>query len=928
MRMRRTSWAPVGLLLAIASPVLAAPPDGPLRSITAQSENAFSKAYPEASFYRTGSRITSVYGSAFSTGPTARASVESFRATYSGLFGVTAAELVEGTLATDGVTERPMMPDLETGRMKFTLLSYLQLRDGVPVFRGELRLLVRNDPGFPLVLARAEVRDLGAFRVSRAAAENPNIAGALTDAMLRFPGIGGFTAPRIVIWAGVDSTAATPRLAVEFTGTVGNPALPGYDRLLILADASTGKVLWSESLICHADISGSVKGMATPPTKADICTNEVLTPMPYAQINGPAGPIYADSAGGFVYPSSVLSTLTSGVRGKWFRVSDVAAGALDPELLSGDFAPPGPAAFVHNQSNTVPAALSGVNAYINANVARDFALKYSPNFPTITTQTDFKININVGGLCNAFYDGVSINFFPAGGACPSSAYSAIVQHEYTHHLVASAGSGQGAYGEGAADMMAMLISDESGFGFGFYGNCASPMREGANTCQYSAANCSSCGSEIHTCGQLLTGAVWSTRNAIAAINPSTYREILSAIAVNSIKLHTGELITPQVTIDFLTLDDDDSSIGNGTPHYAQINQGFSAHGMPAPVLNTLSFVFPQGRPTRISPAGGLAFTVQVIGSGNTTPIQTTGQFFLDNDDNGTYTQSDMIQISPNYYKVIFPATPCGTKLRYYFSTGTTTGINYNPTGAPTSAYYTAISGASIKTAFCDDFESDKGWTTSKTAGVTTGDWQRAIPVNNNRGDPTADYDGSGKCFVTDNRAGDFDIDGGSVSLTSPAFDATGADDAYFCYARWFSNNFGNNPNSDTMAVLASNDNGNTWVNVETVGPTTDAAGGWKYRQMRLGSLLPLTSTMKVRFTANDTGNASTVEAGIDDVKVLLVNCTKCYADFNLDGFVNGVDFDDFVAAFEFGECTADVDNSGFVNGDDFDSFSAAFEAGC
>ncbi len=54
----------------------------------------------------------------------------------------------------------------------------------------------------------------------------------------------------------------------------------------------------------------------------------------------------------------------------------------------------------------------------------------------------------------------------------------------------------------------------------------------------------------------------------------------------------------------------------------------------------------------------------------------------------------------------------------------------------------------------------------------------------------------------------------------------------------------------------------------------------------------------------------------------------CVADFDANGFVNGDDFDQFVAAFEAGSIVSDIDFNGFVNGDDFDQFVLAFEGGC
>jgi len=54
----------------------------------------------------------------------------------------------------------------------------------------------------------------------------------------------------------------------------------------------------------------------------------------------------------------------------------------------------------------------------------------------------------------------------------------------------------------------------------------------------------------------------------------------------------------------------------------------------------------------------------------------------------------------------------------------------------------------------------------------------------------------------------------------------------------------------------------------------------------------------------------------------------CPADFNDDGFVNGDDFDEFVALFEAGDPGADYNGDTFVTGDDFDEFTADFAGGC
>jgi|GEM_PF-6795927 len=60
--------------------------------------------------------------------------------------------------------------------------------------------------------------------------------------------------------------------------------------------------------------------------------------------------------------------------------------------------------------------------------------------------------------------------------------------------------------------------------------------------------------------------------------------------------------------------------------------------------------------------------------------------------------------------------------------------------------------------------------------------------------------------------------------------------------------------------------------------------------------------------------------------------TGCPADFNGDGFVDGFDYDDFVACFEGDPCPpgkdADFNGDGFPDGFDYDDFVLAFEEGC
>jgi hypothetical protein len=56
------------------------------------------------------------------------------------------------------------------------------------------------------------------------------------------------------------------------------------------------------------------------------------------------------------------------------------------------------------------------------------------------------------------------------------------------------------------------------------------------------------------------------------------------------------------------------------------------------------------------------------------------------------------------------------------------------------------------------------------------------------------------------------------------------------------------------------------------------------------------------------------------------NC--CTPDFNNDGFLDGIDYDRFMIAFESGDPAADYNADQFVDGIDYDQFANDFEAGC
>ncbi len=172
----------------------------------------------------------------------------------------------------------------------------------------------------------------------------------------------------------------------------------------------------------------------------------------------------------------------------------------------------------------------------------------------------------------------------------------------------------------------------------------------------------------------------------------------------------------------------------------------------------------------------------------------------------------------------------------------------------------------------DDVEADLGWTLGAAGDdATTGLWIRADPVGTSY-QPEYDHtpDPGVLCFVTGNgapggSAGDQDVDGGKTTLLSPLFDLEGASWAGLSYWRWYTDE---TSHDDDFLVDISNDGGASWVSLEIV---ADSAYPWvKAVFDDLGTILPLTSQMRLRFIASDTGSGSLVEALIDDFEVVAV----------------------------------------------------------
>lgn len=923
---RLASSAPIAALsiLICCAASSAGAADRPLPR--AQVLQALRAAHPQARVSQFEDRVARIWGGPLGGGATAQAAAERFVRDYAGAFDVPARDLIQANRFNPGRPLQPVMIDPATGGPKFMLVHYSHERGGVPVFGSELRVLVANRPGNPVVLASSSLRELGAFDAAAARRAADPIA-AQAAVLIDEPELMNYDSPQLVIWAGDADTPATPRLAIQFLADNGLKGIGDYQRWLIVADAITGEPIYRENQIRHVDVNGSVSGLATQGLGADICGAEAATALPYAEARIDGGnTAFADAAGAFTISNGGASEVTvrTSCSGQYFDVIDLA-GAL--EEVSTNVTPSGPANLTLNSANVSEFVRAQVNSYLQANLVRDYALTYNPAYPVIDTQIDFDVFVNIASTCNAFYDGISINFFRAGGGCSNTANSSVVHHEYGHHLIQVAGSGQGQYGEGMSDCVAILLSDDPILGYGFQNNCAAGIRTGANAFQYP------CVGAIHTCGQLISGCVWSLRNGLLATIPGTYRQVLSDLTINSILLHTGTRITPQIGIDFLVLDDDDADLANGTPHFTQIFNAFNAHSM----IDFIGFEYPLGQPTIITPNAAATLRVDVTpGFGTSANNGASLNYRIGNV--GPFTTVGLTQLAAGEFEGLLPATDCPDSIQWYItanynSTVAPSGVEVDPSLAPGRVYQT-VAADSVGDFLSYNFEVNPGWTVSGTA--VDGQWDVApgVPINCGRADPPSDYDGSGRCFLTDNSSAsqcNSDVDTGTTILTSQVIDISGLTNPYVQYARYYSNTDGGAPQADTFVVEVSANGGGTWVNLETVGPALTSPNPevygdeWILRSFRIADFVAVNNQFRIRFTAQDQGSGSLIEAGVDAFKIYsfacptIPLCASCPGDVNGDGRVDGDDIQDFAAAHIAGSLVTgceDMDADTDVDGTD------------
>ncbi|MDP6408646.1 MAG: hypothetical protein QGI46_04655 [Planctomycetota bacterium] len=546
-------------------------------------------------------------------------------------------------------------------------------------------------------------------------------------------------------------------------------------------DAQDGLFVRAVSNIHNLDVGGTVSSMSTPGSLPDGSSNpEQSFPAAYGRVTSSAGTVTTDVAGNFNFPgvSGPLSC-TFEYYGTFTNVDNDSGGEYTLNVsLNGTGN-----AVLMNPSPTEHTTAQA-NAFRGINTLRDWIRSVDPSDDT----ADFLAlaNCNLNQNCNAFFNGDSVNFYTSGGGCPNTAYSTVVAHEMGHWLNVRYGTGNGndGMGEGNSDVYAMYQYDTPFVGQNFCGN-GCHVRNGNNTRQLCADDTTNCHGGVHDSGEVWMGAAWKIRNYLGLTHGDSAGDaIADGLFIGWLNAYNQTQIVPIIETQWLTLDDTDGNIENGTPNHDDINQGFLDQGFPGHDVAAIIITGVTELPDTLDESGPYTVNANIDADLNP-PLQSAFLHYRSNQ--GPWSQVPMINVGGDDYTADIPGHAAGSYVDYYISAtdAANTSETY-PEGAPSSSLQFRVG---IIVLLFDDFETtgDNGWV-HDTFGDTSNDqddWQHGTPAGDSD-DPDFAYSGT-QCWGND--LGQPGWNGAYQNnvhsyLRSPVMDCSAAAQTHLRFKRW------------------------------------------------------------------------------------------------------------------------------------------------
>jgi hypothetical protein len=313
---------------------------------------------------------------------------------------------------------------------------------------------------------------------------------------------------------------------------------------------------------------------------------------------------------------------------------------------------------------------------------------------------------------------------------------------------------------------------------------------------------------------------------------------------------------------YLTLDDNDGNINNGTPHYGDIDGGFKQQGFPGFPLPFIVYANVTDLPDTQNEAGPYIVTASIVA--NMAP-PLVGPQLRYRVNGGAFVPVAMAPLGGNNYGAQIPGQAAPSKVEYYLSAQDSNGgSNTFPAGGTAAPIKFLVGDLTVH--YLANFEGGAaGWTHGANGG-TQDDWQLSSQLGVNTsfgkvGDPTSAPSGTN---IWGNDLGPDGWNGlysSSVNnwLRSPVLNLSTASDTRLSLQRWLQVE---NASADQARIRVNGQQ--VWIN-PTGQNLIDTS--WNEMEIDISALADGNPSVQIEFSMVTNGATTFGGWNIDDVSV-------------------------------------------------------------
>ena len=421
--------------------------------------------------------------------------------------------------------------------------------------------------------------------------------------------------------------------------------------------------------------------------------------------------LISDANGVVSWPGKVAATITTSVVGRFVRVRNADDSATATESFT--VAPGGAVVWDPSSSEFSDAQAT---TFIHSRIVKEYSRVFAPTLEYL--DEELIATVNIDDSCNAFSDGVTINFYKSSENCENTGrLPDVVYHEFGHSLhrqslIEGVGAFDGAFSEGLSDYLAATINDDPGMGRGFfYDNDALRHIDPTDMEHRWPEDIGG----VHFTGLIFAGAMWDLRKELVlAYGQEAGVALSDRLFYAAVQRATS---IPSTYVEVLAADDDDGDLTNGTPNECLINTTFgSLHGL----RDIRTDFIPLGAqpPDR----NGYDLSFQVTGTSERCPgdavVAVRASWGLRGVDDGTPNQVDLVEADGSYVGAL-PQQEPGSVVRYSLSVDLADGgMVYFPANLADREYEFYV--GEVVELYCNDFES---------ADPFANGWSHELPVS-------------------------------------------------------------------------------------------------------------------------------------------------------------------------------------------------------